>query len=58
MDFAHASLLKTWSVEMPRTWALCRSSSGRSSSYEGSWALQTGVKAAGKNASTTFFLPR
>src|SRR5512138_2060539 len=43
---------------MPRTWASRRSNSERSSSYEGIWTVQTGVNAAGKNASTTFFLPR
>src|SRR5512138_3032673 len=43
---------------MPRTWASRRSNSERSSSYEGIWTVQTGVYAAGKNAITTFFLPR
>jgi hypothetical protein len=43
---------------MPKTWALRRSNSERSSSYEGIWTVQTGVKAAGKKARTTFFLPR
>src|SRR5215471_16955192 len=43
---------------MPRTWTSYRSNSERSSSYAGIWSVQTGVKASGKNARTTFFLPR
>ncbi len=52
------SIENTLSVLMPKTWALSRSNSECISSYDGNWAVQTGVNAAGKNASTTFFLPR
>ena len=39
---------------MPRTWAFSPVNLARWASYAGIWSLQTGVKAIGKKASTTF----
>src|SRR5262245_39270915 len=57
-DFAHALIVGIVSILAPRTWASYLANSERSSSYAGIWTVQTGVKASGKNARTTFFLPR
>jgi hypothetical protein len=43
---------------MPRTWALSFPNLASSASYEGSWFVQTGVQARGKNATTTGPFPR
>src|SRR5512135_765967 len=55
---AHAFRQGTWSTLMPRTWALSFPNLAMSASYEGSWFVQTGVQARGKNAMTTGPLPR
>ena len=56
--FPNAMFVGTLSQLMPTTWALRSANRARSAWNAVSSACQTGVKAAGKNAMTTFFFPR
>ncbi len=55
---AHARRQSVLSTLRPRTWVWTPSNRSSAAWYDGIWLVQTGVQANGKNARTTFFLPR